>query len=153
MDHNAWVGLWTFVGMFISLMLGVPIFICMLAAAFIGSVLIGGWTYTLQQFAAAPYSITSSYTFAVVPLFMLMSVLAANCGVAQAAYDAARKWLGHLRGGLLVVTVGAAGMFGAAWGSSIATSAVFAKMALPELKKYKYDRSLRMGCIAAGGTR
>jgi C4-dicarboxylate transporter, DctM subunit len=152
MDHNAWVGLWTFIGMFIALILGIPIFICMLGAAFIGSVLIGGWTYTLQQFAAAPYNVTSSYTFAVVPLFMLMSVLAANCGVAQAAYDAARKWLGNLRGGLLIVTVGAAGMFGAACGSSIATSAVFAKMALPELKKHKYDPSISMGCITAGGS-
>jgi tripartite ATP-independent transporter DctM subunit len=81
-----------------------------------------------------------------------MSTLAVNCGIAQNAYDAARKWLGRFRGGLLMVTVGAAGVFGAACGSSIATSAVFAKMALPELKKYKYDRSLSMGCIAAGGT-
>jgi C4-dicarboxylate transporter DctM subunit len=106
----------------------------------------------LQQFASGPYHITSSYTFAVVPLFVLMSTLAVNCGIAQNAYDAARKWLGGFRGGLLMVTVGAAGIFGAACGSSIATSAVFAKMALPELKKYKYDRSLSMGCIAAGGT-
>jgi tripartite ATP-independent transporter DctM subunit len=152
MDYGAWVGLWTFIGMFVFLMLGVPIFICLFAAAFVGSWLIGGPIYTLQQFASAPYHITSSYIFAVVPLFMLMSVLAANCGVAQSAYDTARKWLGGLRGGLLIVTVGAAGMFGAACGSSIATSAVFAKMALPELKKYKYDRSLSMGCIAAGGS-
>lgn len=152
MDGNAWIGLWTFFGMFIFLMLGVPIFICLFGAAFVGSVLVGGWNYTLQQFAAAPYSITASYTFAVVPLFMLMSVLAADCGVAQAAYDAARKWLGNLRGGLLIVTVGAAGMFGAACGSSIATSAVFARMALPELKKYNYDKSISMGCITAGGS-
>jgi len=152
MDYGSWVGLWTFIGMFVLLMLGVPIFICLFAAAFVGSWLIGGPVYTLQQFASAPYHITSSYTFAVVPLFMLMSVLAADCGVAQSAYDAARKGRGGLRGGLLIVTVGAAGMFGAACGSSIATSAVFAKMALPELKKYKYDRSLSMGCIAAGGT-
>ena len=152
MDYGAWVGLWTFIGMFVFLMLGVPIFICLFAAAFVGSWLIGGPIYTLQQFASAPYHITSSYTFAVVPLFILMSVLAADCGIAQGAYDAARKWLGGLRGGLLMVTVGAAGMFGAACGSSIATSAVFAKMALPELKKYRYDSSLSMGCIAAGGT-
>ena len=152
MDYGSWVGLWTFIGMFVFLMLGVPIFICLLAAAFVGSMLIGGPTYTLQQFASAPYHITSSYIFAVVPLFMLMSTLAVNCGIAQNSYDAARKWLGGVRGGLLMVTVGAAGMFGAACGSSIATSAVFAKMALPELKKYKYDRSLSMGCIAAGGT-
>ena len=152
MDYGSWVGLWTFIGMFALLMLGVPIFICLFASAFVGSWLIGGPIYTLQQFASAPYHVTSSYIFAVVPLFMLMSTLAVNCGIAQSAYDAARKWLGGLRGGLLVVTVGAAGMFGAACGSSIATSAVFAKMALPELKKYKYDTSLSMGCIAAGGT-
>ncbi len=152
MDCNAWVGLWTFIGMFVFLMLGVPIFIALMAAAFVGSWLIGGPIYTFQQFASAPYHITSSYNFAVVPLFILMSVLAGNCGIAQGAYDAARKWLGGLRGGLLMVTVGAAGIFGAACGSSIATSAVFAKMALPELKKYKYDQSLSMGCIAAGGS-
>jgi C4-dicarboxylate transporter DctM subunit len=152
MDYGAWVGLLTFIGMFVFLMLGIPIFICLFAAAFVGSWLIGGPIYTLQQFASAPYYISSSYTFAVVPLFLLMSVLAANCGIAQSAYDAARKWLGGLRGGLLMVTVGAAGVFGAACGSSIATSAVFAKMALPELKKYKYDRSVSMGCIAAGGS-
>ena len=151
MDYGAWVGLWTFIGMFVFLVLGVPIFISLLAAAFVGSWLIGGQTYTLQQFASAPYHITSSYTFAVVPLFILMSVLAANCGIAQAAYDSARKWLGGLRGGLLIVTIGAAGLFGAACGSSIATSAVFAKMALPELKRYNYDQSTSMGCITAGG--
>jgi TRAP-type mannitol/chloroaromatic compound transport system permease large subunit len=125
MDYGAWVGLWTFIGMFVFLMLGVPIFICLFASAFVGSWLIGGPIYTLQQFASAPYHITSSYIFAVVPLFILMSTLASNCGVAQSSYDAARKWLGGLRGGLLIVTVGAAGMFGAACGSSIATSAVF----------------------------
>ena len=152
MDYGAWVGLWIFIGMFAFLLLGAPIFICLFAAAFVGSWLIGGPIYTLQQFASGPYHITSSYTFAVVPLFILMSVLAANCGIAQSAYDAARKWLGGLRGGLLMVTVGAAGIFGAACGSSIATSAVFSKTALPELKKYRYDRSLSMGCIAAGGS-
>jgi TRAP-type mannitol/chloroaromatic compound transport system permease large subunit len=99
MDYGSWVGLWTFVGMFALLMLGIPIFICLFAAAFVGSWLIGGPIYTLQQFASAPYYISSSYTFAVVPLFMLMSVLAANCDIAQSAYDAARKWLGGLRGG------------------------------------------------------
>ena len=104
MDYGAWVGLWTFIGMFVALMLGVPIFICLFAAAFVGSWLIGGPIYTLQQFASGPYHITSSYTFAVVPLFILMSVLAANCGIAQSAYDAAHKWLGRLRGGLLMVT-------------------------------------------------
>jgi TRAP-type mannitol/chloroaromatic compound transport system permease large subunit len=120
--------------MFVFLMLGVPIFICLLAAAFVGSWLIGGPQYTLQQFASAPYYITSTYSFAVVPLFILMSVLAANCGIAQSAFDSASKWLGRLRGGLLMATIGAAAVFAASCGASIASAAVFSKTALPELK-------------------
>ena len=152
MDIGAWIGLWTFIGMFIFLMLGVPIFICLFTAAFVGFWLIGGPVYTLQQFSSAPYHITSSYTFAVVPLFLLMSVMAANCGIAKSAYDAAYKWLGRFRGGLLMVTVGSAAIFGASCGSSLASAAVFAKTALPELEKYKYDKSLAMGCIVVSGS-
>ena len=152
MDYGAWIGLWTFIGMFVILMLGVPIFICLLAAAFVGSLLIGGPIYTLQQFSSAPYHITSTYTFAVVPLFVLMSVLAANCGLAQSAFDAAQKWLGRLRGGLLMATVGSAAVFGASCGASIASAAVFSKTALPELQKVNYDRAISMGCIAVSGS-
>lgn len=151
MDYGAWVGLWTFIGMFMFLLLGVPIFICLLTAAFVGSWLIGGPVYTMQQFASAPYYITSTYTFAVVPLFILMSVLAANCGLAQSAYDSATKWMGRLRGGLLMATVGSAAIFGASCGASIASAAVFSKTALPELDKYKYNKSVSMGCIAVAG--
>jgi C4-dicarboxylate transporter DctM subunit len=152
MDYNSWIGLLTFLGMFVFLLFGVPIFICMFAAAFVGSWLIGGPIYTLHQFSSGPYHITSSYTFAVVPLFILMSVLAANSGIAKAAYDTAYKWLGRLRGGLLMVTIASAAIFGASCGSSIASAAVFSKTALPELKKYNYDRSVSMGCIAASGS-
>ena len=151
MDYGAWVGLWTFIGMFMFLLLGVPIFICLLTAAFVGSWLIGGPVYTMQQFASGPYFITSDYTFAVVPLFILMSVLASNCGLAQSAYDSATKWMGRLRGGLLMATVGSAAVFGASCGASIASAAVFSKTALPELDKYKYNKSVSMGCIAVAG--
>jgi tripartite ATP-independent transporter DctM subunit len=152
MDYDAWVGLFTFLGMFGLLMAGVPIIICLFSAAFIGSWLVGGPVYALQQFASAPYHITASYTFAVVPLFILMSVLAANCGIANSAYNAAHRWLGQLKGGLLMVTIGSAAIFGASCGSSIASAAVFAKTALPELEKHNYDKTLSMGCIAVSGS-
>ncbi|MBN1626635.1 MAG: TRAP transporter large permease [Deltaproteobacteria bacterium] len=151
MDHSSWIAIWTFLGMFALLVLGVPIFICMLAAAFVGSMLIGGPVFTLQTFASAPYSISSTYTFAVVPLFLLMSVLAANCGLAQAAFDAASKWIGRIRGGLLMATIGSAAVFGATCGASIASAAVFSKIALPELLKYKYEKKTSMGCISVAG--
>ena len=76
MEYGAWVGLWTFIGMFALLLLGVPIWISLAAAAFAGSWLIGGQAYTFQQFSSAPYYITATFNFAVVPLFILMSVLA-----------------------------------------------------------------------------
>lgn len=152
MDYGAWIGLLTFLAMFVLLMFGVPIFICLFAGAFVGSWLIGGPIYTLQQFASAPYHITSSYTFAVVPLFILMSVLAARCGIARSAYNAAHKWLGQLNGGLLMVTIGSAAIFGASCGSSIASAAVFSKTALPELEHHNYNKTLSMGCIAVSGS-
>lgn len=152
MEYGAWVGLCTFIGMLVLIFLGVPLFISMAAAAIIGSLLVGGLDYTFQQFAAAPYFITSTFTFAVVPLFVLMSVLAADCGVAEAAYDVAYKWMGKLRGGLLIATVVASAIFGAACGIFLASAAVFAKIALPELEKRKYDKTLSMAYIATSGT-
>jgi tripartite ATP-independent transporter DctM subunit len=152
MDHGSWIAIWTFIGMFGLLVLGVPIFICMLSAAFVGCMLIGGPVFTLQTFASAPYSISSTYTWAVVPLFLLMSVLAANCGLAQAAFDAASKWIGKVRGGLLMATIGSAAVFGATCGASIAAAAVFTKIALPELLKYNYNKRASMGCISVAGS-
>ncbi len=152
MEYGAWVGLWTFIGMLVLIFLGVPLFISMTAAAIVGSLLVGGINYTFQQFAAAPYFITATFTFAVVPLFVLMSVLAADCGVADAAYDATYKWMGRLRGGLLIATVIASAIFGAACGIFLASAAVFAKIALPELEKRRYDKGLSMACIATSGT-
>jgi len=152
MEHNALIGLVCFLGMLGLIALGVPIFIAMLVSSFIGSMLVAGPVFTFQQFAVAPYNVTSSYAFAVVPLFILMSSLASNSGIAQDAYDFARKWLGNLRGGLLMVTIGSSALFGAACGSSLASAAVFSKMAYPELEKQNYDRYLSMGCIAASGS-
>lgn len=152
MDHNAWVGLLAFLAMLGLVAVGVPVFISMLAMAFLGSMLVAGAPFTLQQFAVGPYNVTSSYAFAVVPLFILMSSLAAQSGIADDAFDLARKWLGRVKGGLLMVVVGASALFGASCGSSLASAAVFSKMAYPELMRQRYDRYLSMGCIAASGS-
>ena len=152
MDFNAWVGLFAFLIMLGFIVLGVPIFISVLVVTLAGSFIVGGLGFTLQQFAAEPYHVSSTYTFAVVPLFVLMSGLAADCGLGDAAYEAAYKWFGKMRGGLLIATVFASAIFGAASGTFLATVAVFGKVALPQLDKYKYDKPYSMGCIAASGT-
>lgn len=152
MDHNAWVGFLCFLAMLGLVTVGVPVFISMLVMAFVGSIVVAGPSFTFQQFTVAPYNVTSSYAFAVVPLFILMSTLAANSGIAEDAFELARRWLSKVKGGLLMVTIWASALFGASCGSSIASAAVFSKMAYPELMKHKYDRYLSMGCIAASGS-
>lgn len=152
MELNVIVGICCFLGMMALILIGMPIFLSLLTASLVGLWIIGGPDFALTQFTSGPYRITASYTFAVVPLFLLMGVLAGASGAAEGAYSAVSKWAGGLRGGLLVATVGAAALFGACSGSPTASSAVFCKISLPELDRYKYDKRLSMGCIAIAGT-
>lgn len=151
MDFDALIGLYCFIGMFFMIMIGVPIFISMLVAAFFGFWLVDGLNFAMTQFTLGPYNISSAYTFSVFPMFVLMGNLAGECGIAESAYYAVSRWLARVRGGLLIATIGAAGLFGACSGVSMASSAIFTKIALPELEKYNYDKRLSMGCIAASG--
>jgi len=94
----------------------------------------------------------SSYSFSVVPLFLLMGQVAFYSGISRRLYDTAHDWMGHMRGGLAMATVGACAGFAAVCGSSVATAATMGEVALPEMKKRGYDPALATGCIAAGGS-
>lgn len=94
---------------------------------------------------------SASYDMAVVAMFILMGELAFVTGISDKAYESAFKWLGKLRGGLTMATIGACGAFAAVCGSSPATAATVGSIALPEMKKYGYDDALSTGSIAAGG--
>ena len=152
MEYGAWVGLSCFVGMFALVMLGVPIFISMLVGALAGFWLVGGAGLAFQQFSTAPYFISASYMLAVIPLFVLMGIIAGESGIAESSYKAVSKWVGGLRGGVLMTTVGAGALFGACCGLGIAGAAVFSKIALPELDRQHYDKSLSMGAICLSGS-
>jgi C4-dicarboxylate transporter, DctM subunit len=151
MEYGAWVGVFVFLGMFALIFLGVPMFISMAGAALVGFWILGGAGYAFQQFSTSAYHLAANFGFAVVPLFVLMSVLAADCGVASASYEAPMKWFVKLRGGLLIAITVASAIFGACCGMPLATIAVFAKTAASEIDKYKYDKSLGLGCIAVTG--
>ena len=84
--------------------------------------------------------------------FILMGLLVDRGGMAQQLYRAAYAFLGNKRGGLAMSTVVACGMFSAISGSSIATAATMSKVAMPEMRRYKYADSLATASIAAGGT-
>lgn len=102
--------------------------------------------------ATVPYRLAMNYIFSVLPLFMLVGYLAGSTRLSTDAFFAANKWMGHMRGGLAMGTVGACTIFAAISGCSIATATTVATIALPEMRKFKYDDELSLGCIAAGGT-
>jgi C4-dicarboxylate transporter, DctM subunit len=94
----------------------------------------------------------SSYSFSVVPLFLLMGQVAFYSGISRRLYDTAHDWMGHMRGGLAMATVGACAGFAAVCGSSVATAATMGEVALPEMKRRGYDPALATGSVAAGGS-
>ena len=94
----------------------------------------------------------SSYPLSVIPMFILMGTFAFASGISQRLFKTTYTWIGNLRGGLTIATVFACAGFGAICGSSTATAATMGKIALPEMKKYKYDDTIATGTVAAAGT-
>jgi C4-dicarboxylate transporter DctM subunit len=88
----------------------------------------------------------------VMPMFILMGMVVSETGIGADLYYAAHKWMGQLQGGLASATVGACALFAAITGSSTSGVVVMAKVALPEMRKHKYDERLSAGTIAAGST-
>jgi C4-dicarboxylate transporter DctM subunit len=94
----------------------------------------------------------ATYSLTVIPLFILMGQFASQGGISQALYRSARAWMGHYRGGIAMATIGGCAAFGAICGSSVATGATMATIALPEMRRYGYSGALATGSLAAGGT-
>lgn len=130
---------------------GMPIGIVMGFLGFIGIAYVGGIMPAFTSIGTTPYGQAASYGMSVVPLFVLMGALCFNSGMTTELFNTAYKWLGQLPGGLAIATIGAASAFSAVSGSSVATVVTIGTVALPEMRKYRYDDALSTGCIAAGG--
>ena len=99
-----------------------------------------------------PHSKSTSYALSLIPTFILIGYLAYFAGLTSYLFEAAKRWFGWLPGGLGVATVFATAGFAAVSGASVATSAVFARVAIPEMLQLNYDRRFAAGVVAAGGT-
>ena len=142
-----------FTGVFLVLLfLGMPIAIAMALTGFLGMWLLRSSAAGLVLLATVPYTNIANYGLAVIPLFMLMGQLALYSGIAEELYDTAYKWLGQLRGGLSMATIGACAAFGAVTGSSTATALTFGSVAMPQMRKYNYSAPLATATCASGGT-
>jgi tripartite ATP-independent transporter DctM subunit len=140
------------VTLIVILFSGMPIGIVMGLVGFLGMSYIAGTGAALTSMGSSPYTTASSYGLSVVPLFVLMGSFCFFSGLSRDLYNTAYKWLGHFPGGLAMATVGGCAGFAAVCGSSVATTATMGMVALPEMRRYNYDRLLATGCIAAGGS-
>lgn len=135
-----------------SLFLGLPIAWGMLLVGTLGFAFFTGMEAALTMAAQTSYDTAMSYSFTVLPLFILMGNLVNASGLSKDLYKAAHAFIGHLRGGLAMATIVACGAFSALCGSSMATTAAMGRVAMPNMRKYNYDDRLATGSIAAGGT-
>ncbi|MDE0093175.1 MAG: TRAP transporter large permease [Gammaproteobacteria bacterium] len=141
------------VGLLIVLVLsGMRVYVAAAIAGFTGLVLLKGWGPAAAIVGTIPHSKTVTYTLSVLPLFILIGFLAFYSGLTKRLFEAARRWLGWVPGGLAVSTVFASAGFAAVSGASTATAAVFSRTAIPDMLRHGYKPSLTAGVIAAGGT-
>ena len=146
------IGLIGIASLFLLLLMGMPIGFALAFVGFWGISLITDISVALPTMSRAFLSTFTTYSFTVIPLFVIMGELATVSGLSQGIYAAADKWLRRLPGGLGIATIGACSGFAAICGSSVATAATLGRVALPEMKNYQYDIHLATGSVAAGGT-
>ena len=140
------------VSIFVALiMLKMPISFAMALVGFLGFSFLTSPSTAFRMVAQDLYSNFSSYSLSVIAMFTWMGFLAFHSGIGSNLYHLAYKLIGHLPGGLAIATQGACAVFGAVCGSNTATVATMGAIALPEMRKYKYNLSLATASLAAGG--
>ncbi|MFY2826272.1 TRAP transporter large permease [Ruegeria sp. MALMAid1280] len=109
-------------------------------------------TVAVKTAGQVPHSKVAAHTLSLIPTFILIGYLAYYAGLTRALFEAAKRWVAWVPGGLAVSTVFATAGFAAVSGASVATSAVFARIAIPEMLSVGYNKQFAAGVVAAGGT-
>jgi C4-dicarboxylate transporter DctM subunit len=143
------------IGLIVLLLLfatGIELGFAMALVGFAGFGYLNGFHSAMSLLSRDVYEVITNYGYTVFPLFILMGQVGFNAGIATRLYNSANKFIGHIPGGLAMATVAGATGFKAICGSSAATSATFAGVAIPEMNRYGYDKKLSTGIVATVGT-
>ncbi len=149
---DAWLGLAGFGAVLVLIFMGLPVAVAMGAIGVLGYWWMNGWAGAAYVLGSAPFESIFPYSFSVIPLFVMMGVFASHAGLSRSLFDVINSFLGHVRGGLAITTIGACALFGAICGSSLATVATIGRVAMPQMQRHGYDASLSSATVAAGGT-
>jgi len=143
------VALLTIAGVFVLVLLGVHIGVSLALLSVLGIwAITGKGAVAISLLNTTAYSSVMDYVFAVIPLFVLMGILANLSGATRDLFSSAQVMFGRIRGGLGIATVFANAVFAAITGVSVASAAVFSKLAVPEMLRLKYDRKFALGIVA-----
>jgi len=159
------LGLWVSGGLLVMVVLGMRVAFAAGLAGLVGLILVFwsrsdfdperfGWALgvAVKTAGQVPHSKVSSHTLSLIPTFILIGYLAYYAGLTRALFEAAKRWIAWVPGGLAVSTVFSTAGFAAVSGASVATAAVFARIAIPEMLKIGYNKQFAAGVVAAGGT-
>ncbi len=150
--NEVMIGITGLVIVLLMFLTGIELGFAMALIGFLGFSYIVSFKAGLNLLAKDVFDVLSSYGFTVIPLFVLMGQVAFNAGIAKRLYNTAYKFIGHIPGGLAMATVAGATAFKAICGSSPATAATFAVVAVPEMDRYGYAKKLSTGIVATVGT-
>ena len=146
------IGLLGLASLLLLFLTGIELGFAMALVGFVGFGIIISPQAAMNLLAKDIFDVFASYGFTVIPLFILMGQIAFNAGIAKRLYNASYKFVGHIPGGMAMATVVGATAFKAICGSSPATAATFASVAVPEMDRYHYDKRLSTGIVASVGT-
>ncbi|NSL50593.1 TRAP transporter large permease [Calidifontibacillus erzurumensis] len=146
------IGVLGIAALIVLFMLRIPVGISLLMVGLVGTALIRGLDIAIIQSGRTAFDTASSYTLSVIPLFILMGMILSYSGLGGDLYKAVDSWMGHLKGGLAMATIGTSAIFSSISGSLNATTMTVGKITLPEMEKYNYKPKLSTACVAAGGT-
>lgn len=145
-------GMIGFACVLVLVLVRVPIAFAMGFVGMVGYMLENSYRGSISMVSRLIIDTSQDYGLSVVPLFILMGLFVNKGGISKELYAAANAFMGHLKGGLAMATIVACGGFAAISGSSLATAATMAKVAMPEMRRFNYSDQLSTASIAAGGT-
>ena len=143
------VGGYALAAMLALVVLGMPIPLALMGVSYLGIwVIRSSEQLSINTLGLATSTGVASYEFGVIPLFIMMGLVLEKADVGRDAFQVAAGLLRKLRGGLGIATVGANAIFASIVGSSIASAAVFSRIAVPEMMKYGYSKRFSVGTVA-----
>jgi C4-dicarboxylate transporter, DctM subunit len=143
------LGLSLIVALVMLVLLGVHIAVALFAVAFAGVWIIrDNPALAMRLLSVSAYNGIADYLFATIPLFVLMGLLVSISNVGKDTFEVAEALLRRVRGGLGIATVAANAVFAAVTGVSIASAAVFTKVAVPEMTRHGYKKAFAAGTVA-----